>query len=317
MDARIARVFFLAAAVSSVAATVRSPNFVVTASTADIAREVAQAAEENRSRLAVEWLGYELPRWAAPCDVQVKVGHHGAGGVTTFNFVRSGDGETHVVGWKMSVQGSLERVLDSVIPHEVSHTIFACHFRRALPRWADEGAATLAEHESEKQRQVATLNQVLKGGRRIPLKSLVKIKEYPRDMQDVMTLYAEGYSLAECLVQLGGKRKYLAFLADAETSGWDAAIRKHYDLHGVDELEQKWTGWVLAGSPALEPASVSDQATPLLASRVPTTVGTAQTAKPATKDARSKDRIIIRAQTPNEDPFLASDREKLAARRIR
>ena len=129
-------------------------------------------------------------------------------------------------------------------------------------------------------------------------------------------MYAEGYSLAECLVQLGGKRKYLAFLADAETSGWDAAIRQHYDLHGVDELEQKWTGWVLAGSPALEPAPVSDQSPPQLASRVPITVGTAQSAKPATNESRTKGRVIIRAQSPNEDPFLESDREKLAARRI-
>lgn len=316
MDARLARVFLLAAAFSSVAATVRTPNFVVTASTAEIAREVAQAAEESRQRLAVEWLGHELPRWSAPCDVQVKVGQLGAGGVTTFNFVRGGDGETHVVGWKMTVQGSLERVLDSVIPHEVSHTIFACHFRKALPRWADEGAATLAEHPSEKQRQVQTLHQTMKVGRRIPLRSLVKIKEYPRDMQEVMTLYAEGYSLAECLVQLGGRQKYLTFLADADPLGWDTAIRKHYGFKSVDELEQQWSDWVLAGSPALDKRPPADRAPPALASRTQTAAAESPNTPPKS-DSQPKNHVVIRAQTPSEDPFLISDREKLAFKSLR
>lgn len=315
MDARIARLVLLTASVSSLGATVRTPNFTVTASTPEVAREVAQAAEECRQRLAVEWLGYELPRWSAQCDVQVKVGQLGAGGVTTFNFVRGADGETHVVGWKMSVQGSLERVLDSVIPHEVSHTIFACHFRRALPRWADEGAATLAEHLSEKQRQTQTLRQTLRSGRRIPLRSLVQIKEYPRDMQDVMVLYAEGYSLAERLVQLGGRPKYLKFLADAESLGWDGALRKHYGIGNVDELEQQWTDWVLAGSPPLERQPVSDQPPHAIASRTALDA-TGSAAKPLVTEPASE-RIVIRAQTPTEDPFLISDRERLSLNKFR
>ena len=69
--------------------------------------------------------------------------HLGAGGATTFQFQ---DGE--VFGWRMSIQGSRERMLDSVLPHEITHMIFASHFRQPLPRWADEGGATSVEHAS-------------------------------------------------------------------------------------------------------------------------------------------------------------------------
>ena len=139
-----------------------SPNFEVEAPTESIAQQVATTAERCRRELAIDWLGHELPNWSGRCQVRVKVGQIGAGGATTFSF-----SEGEVFGWNMTVQGSLERILDSVIPHEVSHTIFACHFRRPLPRWADEGAATLAEEDSERRRQQKLAEEVLPTKRRI------------------------------------------------------------------------------------------------------------------------------------------------------
>lgn len=231
------------------AATFRTRNFVVTAPTDDVAREVAEAAEHFRLELAKEWLGTELPNWSRPCPVKVKVGQIGAGGATTFTFDRG-----EVSGWDMSVQGTLERILDSVIPHEVSHTILASHFRRPLPRWADEGAATLIEHASERKRQEVMLQRVIHTPQRIPLQRLLTMTEYPSEMQQVYTLYAEGYSLANFLVQHGGdqgKAKFLTFLEDSHSRGWAFAIRKHYGFETIDALEKSWSGWVVAGNPPI------------------------------------------------------------------
>lgn len=287
MEARLAKALVFLVVPALMGAGYQSENFVVTAPTPEIARQVGQAAEQYRKQLAIDWLGYELPRWAAPCPVKVKVGQIGAGGATTFSFFPNARGSAEVCNWNMQIQGSLERILDSVLPHEVSHTIFACHFRRPLPRWADEGAATLAEHESERRRQVLTVRQVIGTRRRIPLQNLLSITEYPSDMQDVLTLYAEGYSLAELLVQEGGRARYLKFLTDAHQGGWEKAVQVHYGYRGVAELEHRWHDWVLAGSPEINLPKDQQLADARNGQKLP-----AQSA------------IIIRGQSPAEDPFL-------------
>ena len=288
MEARFARTLILVICPALLGAGYRTDNFVVDAPTPEIAKQVGQAAEHFRRELAVEWLGHELPRWYAPCPIKVKVGQIGAGGETKFSFYPNLKGSAEVANWDMKIQGSLERILDSVLPHEISHTIFACHFRRPLPRWADEGAATLAEHESERRRQVLTVNQVINTRGRIPFKDLLNIKEYPAKMQDIMTLYAEGYSLAELLVQEGGRGRYLKFLADAHREGWDKAIHTHYGYRGVDDLEQRWHGWVMAGCPEIE---------------LPKDQMLAENAKG--RQAATKGEMVIRGQSPDEDPFLS------------
>lgn len=308
MDARLCRFLLILAAIGSVAAanpqsptknfTYPTKNFVVYAPSPQIAQQVAIAAEKFRKELAIEWLGHELPAWSAPCPIKVKVGQIGAGGATTFSFHPVKNGPAEVCGWDMQIQGSLERILDSVLPHEVSHTIFACHFRRPLPRWADEGAATLVEHESERRTQVLRVQQVISTRRRIPLRTLLTIKEYPADMQDVMTLYAEGYSLAELLVQKGGKTRYLKFINDAHQNGWEKAIQAQYGYRGIDDLEKQWHDWIIAGSPELnlpEGQMLADNSD-------------------KSKDA-GKNGFIVRGQSPDEgasserieDPFLGNE----------
>ncbi len=275
---------------------VQTDNFVVSARTPEIARQVAAAAEHYRKQLAIEWLGHELPgSWRVRCPINVQDEKRGAGGATTFSFFPNSQGLAEVGNWDMQIQGPLERILDSVLPHEISHTIFASHFRRPLPRWADEGAATLAEHESEKRRQVLTTQQVIGTQRRIPLKNLLAIKDYPADMQDVMTLYAEGYALVDLLIQEGGRPRFLKFLADAHQSpGWEKAVQTHYGYRGVDELESRWHDWVIAGSPEIE---------------LPQGQQLAAVSKDQRPAPGGQGLPIVRGQKPAEDPFLGRSRK--------
>lgn len=232
---------------STLAATWQTRNFSVTADRESTAKKVGEQAEEYRRQLAIFWLGEPLPNWSKPCKLRVREGAIGAGGQTTFQFVRG-----EVLNWDMYVQGSLERILDSVLPHEINHTIFACHFRRPLPRWADEGAATLFEDRSEQLKQLALLNEVINNDReRISLSRLLSMKEYPDGMRPMLILYAQGYALADFLVQQKGRKAYLLFLADGDKIGWEQAIRKHFDHEGIQALERNWRGWVLAGMPKL------------------------------------------------------------------
>ncbi len=249
MDARLFRVAIVAAALVSMGASHRTPNFIVNAPTAEIAAHVGQAAEKYRRDLAIEWLGQEMPNWSQPCPVTLEIGNHlGAGGATSFIFDHG-----EVFGWQMNIQGPLERILDSVLPHEVTHTVFATHFRQPLPRWADEGACTTVEHASEKQKHQKMLIAFLRTGRGIPFSQMFAMKEYPRD---ILPLYAQGHSLASFLLSQGGKQKYLKFVADGLAGEqWIEVTRQHYGFKDLADLQNKWLDWVRSGSPPLKPAT--------------------------------------------------------------
>jgi hypothetical protein len=253
-------------ALPAVAADYRTANFLVAAPTETLARRIGDAAEQYRHTLAVEWLGQPLPRWSRPCPIKAEVAPHlGAGGATSFVFDRG-----EVFNWTMTIQGSEERVLDSVLPHEVTHTIFASHFRQPLPRWADEGACTTVEHPVERARQHRLLIEFLTTGRGISFPHMFAMREYPAD---VLPLYSQGYSLARFLIDRGGRQKYVAFVADGlATEDWSTALTKFYGIRDVAQMQSVWLDWVKQGCPA-PPATLAAAGAPAPAAWVPTARG--------------------------------------------
>lgn len=229
------------------AAAYRTANFTVDAPTRQLAKAIGDTAERCRRELAIEWLGEPLENWPKPCPIKAKVSPNlGAGGATSFVFDRG-----RVFGWRMDIQGSAERVLDSVVPHEVTHTIFASHFRRPLPRWADEGACTTVEHHSEIGKQERMLIEFLKTRRGIPFNDMFAMKEYPRD---VLPLYAQGHSLAKYLIAQKGKRAFMRFIEDGlADENWPRAIEDNYAYPHLLALQNSWLDWVRNGQPAIVP----------------------------------------------------------------
>ncbi len=260
LRAAVSQALFAAAVLwVSMGASVRSTNFIVDTADPNFAQLMAQTAERYRHDLAIEWLGQPLPNWAQPCVVTVQVGPHlGAGGATTFKFDRG-----EVYDWVMNIQGSPQRLLDSVLPHEVTHTIFASHFRQPLPRWADEGGATSVEHASEKNKHWQMLNVFLRTGRGIPFNQMFAMADYP---QDIMPLYAQGYSLAEFLIESRGRREFVEFLGDGlKSDDWPGAVERHYGIHDLSALQNTWLAWVSRGAPPITPRNVPSAAAGRLA----------------------------------------------------
>ncbi len=232
------------------AAGYRTANFVVEAPSQQLAQKIGDAAEQYRHDLAIEWIGQPLPRWSQPCPITAEVAPTlGAGGATSFVFDRG-----EVFNWTMTIQGSEERILDSVLPHEVTHTIFASHFRQPLPRWADEGACTTVEHPVERARQHRLLIEFLRTGRGISFPEMFAMKEYPAD---VLPLYSQGYSLARYLIERGGRKRYIQFVGDGlASSDWPQSLSQYYGIHDIGKLQTVWLEWVKRGCPA-PPASVA------------------------------------------------------------
>ena len=236
-------------------APVTSDNFVVYAPDPAFARRVAQEAERYRRELSIDWLGYEIQPWQERCPISVEIGLH-AGGETSFAFLTPPQGgRGYPTGWQMKIFGPPERLLDAVLPHEVTHTIFATHFGQPLPRWADEGACTTVEHISERKKNHNMLIGFLGGrpSRGIPFNRMFTMRNYPND---ILPLYAQGYSLAKFLIRQKGRRHFINYLSDGltkarpgiELAAWDNATDQFYGYRDLSELQLAWQDWVASGA---------------------------------------------------------------------
>lgn len=235
-------------------APVFSDNFVVHARDPVLAKKVSVEAERFRKKLAIEWLGDELPKWEQRCPITVELGMH-AGGETSFAFIPGPSGRGRPIDWKMKIYGPHDRVLDAVLPHEITHTIFATHFGQPLPRWADEGACTTVEHESERQKNHALLMDFLHAtpSRGLPFNRMFTMRNYPHD---ILPLYAQGYSVAKFLILQKGKQYFLDYIGAGlrneqrghALSAWNSATSEFYEYDDLSDLQLAWLDWVRNGS---------------------------------------------------------------------
>ncbi len=279
MAARSWIVVVLAGAVASLGASYRTPNFTVEAPTPEIAQQIGQYAEAYRKEKALLWLGQEMPQWPDPCPLRVTITMNGSGGATSFAFDRG-----RILGQDMHIEGSLDRLLASVLPHEVTHTVFAYYFRQPVPRWADEGCAVLSEDDIERNRHDQLVRQILNTpGRAIPLRRLFAMSKYP---PDVMVLYAEGYSVSNFLVANSNRGVFLNFVAQGMRGDWDGAVKANYGYGSVEELEKAWVESLSHSRPQAQLAS--------------------RPAGPA--DADGAERVVVRQTAPPAAPLLEAPR---------
>jgi len=273
----------LVGAMASLGASYRTPNFVVEAPDPAFAEQIGKYAEHYRRQKAIEWLGQEMPTWGRPCPLRVTISG-ASGGATEFGFDNGS-----ILSITMHIEGSPDRLLVSVLPHEITHTVLAYYFRTPVPRWADEGSAVLSEDDRERAVHEQTVRQILQvPGRAIPLRRLFRLKDYPRDPNYVMALYAQGYSVTNFLVSQSSKPVFLAFVAQGmqnNGNNWDAALQTHYRYRSVEELEAAWIQYLRTGG---------QQPTQLASSR--NSNGRHFTAPTA--------RIVLRQTAPPAQPIL-------------
>ena len=66
------------------------------------------------------------------------------------------------------------------------------------------------------------------------------MEEYPTDL---MGFYGQGYSVSHFLVEMGGRARFLKFVKDGMSTGWDSASKRHYGLADCRELDRAWRSW--------------------------------------------------------------------------
>jgi hypothetical protein len=247
------------AGVPTALAQYTTTNFVVVAPDPAFARQVGDLAETYRKKLAIQWLGHELDDWSERCPIRVDLAQY-AGGETSFAFTRDASGRSAPFAWQMKVFGPADRILDSVLPHEVTHTIFATYFGRPLPRWADEGACTTVEHTVEREKNHRMLIEFLTTGRGIPFNRMFAMTQYP---DDILPLYAQGHSLARYLLMQRGHQHFVNYIEEGmrrEVPGrqpqtWSEVTKDFYGYDDLSDLQVSWVAWVRDGCPDLGLAS--------------------------------------------------------------
>jgi hypothetical protein len=207
-------------------------NFVVEADSAEVAKAVAESAEECRIKLAKLWYGKVPADWCVPCRIQVTITLQIVAGVSEVAYA----GGT-VSSQRIAVQGPLTSILKGPLPHEMTHVLFAHQFGFQPPRWADEGGAILSEDSSQARRQNRQFRKILAEERNIALRRLLDMRQYP---DDKACLYAQGYSIARFLVGAKGHSVFLAFVRDGLARGWDKSVHAHYGYTDVEHLENAW-----------------------------------------------------------------------------
>lgn len=228
----------------AVASRASGQNFVVYCADQEFAEEVRQKAESLRSSLSRDWHGDEMPKWSRSCPITVTVGPNVPAGGSTYFVFEQGE----VFGWKMQIQGTRERILDSVLPHEITHAVFASHFRRWLPRWLDEGGSSSIEHVSELARMDRDLLRYLRTGRGIPFSTMIGAMEYPRDIHP---FYAQSASASRFLIHHQGQRAFTDLIhTGLRTGNWPSAINERYGFDSLSDFQDTWLSWVRSGSPS-------------------------------------------------------------------
>jgi hypothetical protein len=252
-------------------ATHRSANFVVHAPTPVLARAVAAEAEYQRKELAVKWLGKELPPAAEPCVIRYAYAENALVGSSTFTYGPDGKHELRTAATEL--QGQLVLMLQLELPRQVTHLVFATHFGRQLPRWAEQGVALLTETASGQVALDRQVREFLNAGRGYRLRTLLSIAEFP---QDLSVLYAQSHSLVRFLlartptsapfssgmwvfgpdgdedsarqieeaIRKNARQGVIRFLTTGMAGGWDKAVKEVYRFESVDALEQAWLEWL-------------------------------------------------------------------------
>ena len=282
----------------------RTQNFVVDAADPAFAGRVAEAAEAYRRSIALEWLGRELPPWQRPCPIRV-VFESQAHGATSFRFNGPNGEYGQPFDWQMEVYGTPERILDSVLPHEIAHTIFASHFQQRLPRWLDEGACSSVEHVSETRKQEHNLLVFLTTGRGIPFNQMFQMMDYPRDM---LPLYSQGYSVVRFLLELDSKPHFVNFVRQGlQTRDWDGAVESFYGFNDLSDLQVTWNEWVGEGSPKQIVAneSTSKFVPRLRQQHAPLVESDSATRDSATRDLGNQNISMVAAESVLSSPAVS------------
>jgi hypothetical protein len=241
-------------------AMAETANFrILHTQTAEVAERVARIAETTRVTMGRKWFGDPGEPWKPRCDIYLYpntqdyvLGTHQSADCPGHSTI-STEGE-RVLGRRIDLHCDEPNMLTAVLPHEATHVVLAGRFgRNAVPRWADEGMAVLSEPRERVELHLRNLPLHSREQQLFRTGDLMQLDKYPEPRR-IGAFYAQSVSLVEFLSKEKGPRVFAQFLRDGLDGGYEQALRRHYNIAGFAELDQRWQRYALgngAGSPTL------------------------------------------------------------------
>lgn len=126
------------------------------------------------------------------------------------------------------------------LPHELTHVILSdCFTGRQPPLWFDEGVAMLADTHEKQLLHERDCMDAISSKKAFPIDALVRLDQFTSSSQ-VAPFYGQSLTLARMLAQQKGPETLIEFAKDSMDHGIAVALKRHYQIDDVRELERQW-----------------------------------------------------------------------------
>jgi hypothetical protein len=209
----------------------------------ELVDKVGRVAEETRLRLQKKWFGGESSvEWDGKCSIYL---HPDRKKYSEKAGLANALGHTRTFSWGRDVQSrsihlpaQQSRMLEDVLPHEVSHSVLAVRLQGKTPRWADEGMAMLAETPTAVYECLIRLPQYKRDHALFGIEILMLTEE--QDHFQSLEYYSQSTSLVQYLTKLKGPQTFVSFLQTSIAKDYPTALKQHYGISGYAELQKRW-----------------------------------------------------------------------------
>ncbi len=219
------------------------------------ASQVLVLCEELRAELFRVWGGVDhSPIWEPRCKIRVhqtrtsylqKVGVNG-GQTSGCSLIQMDSGKIvcREIDLLLNQQGELP-----ALPHELTHIVLADKFcGRQPPHWIDEGIAMLADTIAKQNLHGRDCHDAIMSGKAMSVHQIATLESFSSPAQ-MPAFYGQSLSLVRMLAERASPERIVEFANDSIDRGFDAALKRHYSIDGLVELEKAWKNYVFRKSP--------------------------------------------------------------------
>ena len=210
---------------------------------------VLALCEETRAELFRVWVEQsEATSWEPRCKINLhptrahyvrKVGVE-AGQTNGCSSIQLHDGKV--------VLREIDLLLDhagelTALPHELTHVILADLLKgRQPPHWLDEGIAMLADTPAKQNLHLRDCREAMVSAKAMPTSQLLALETFTSPEQ-MPAFYGQSLLLVKMLADQSSPATIIQFANDSLDQGTVAALKTHYEINGLDELERAWKAY--------------------------------------------------------------------------